>query len=353
MCAGANHTIYRKSFSGAFCNFDTTTTPAAFRVLDQPFLKCKGTHGYSTTSNILRRTSSSEPFTTHPIAMLLNSNSEVEIKKHVATYKKNYELIEGGLSNLVESGISYRIETTFETDLQRGTNWSSIRQSFDLATMQFERLCVTLMENHGILIRRETFPESMKQLCIAFKPVIDSIIEKIETSSYITIKQKETICAFENLVLYCINGNPNCLSHSFFSATRIRENISNFGFPFSTIDIGNESLEADLSDDYFMGLKLLQQQMNPLNRDMEIVTLTNRIYYLIENLRLDDEYSNQRIVSLLEKIFRRDICTIFKKRLLKSAVDEQAKFRLLELDSEYTFFDELEKEVVFNSVIVI
>ena len=105
-----------------------------------------------------------------------------------------------------------------------------------------------------------------------------------------------------------------------------------------------------MSDEYFLGLKLLQQQMNPINRDMEIVTLTNRIYYLIENLRLDDEYSNQRIVSLLEKIFRRDICTIFKKRLLKASVDEQAKYRLLELDSEYTFFDELEKEVVFNSV---
>ena len=110
--------------------------------------------------------------------MLLNSNSEADIKKYLTTYHKNFELVEGGLSNLVESGISYRIETTFETNLERGTNWSSIKQSFDLATEQFQRLCVSLMENHGILIRKETFPESMKHLCVSFKPVIDRIIEK-------------------------------------------------------------------------------------------------------------------------------------------------------------------------------
>jgi hypothetical protein len=57
------------------------------------------------------------------------------------------------------------------------------------------------------------------------------------------------------------------------------------------------------------------------------------------------------IINLLERVFRRDITNVFKKRLLKSKIDQLAKYRLLEKEPEYAFYNELEKEVVYNSVI--
>lgn len=348
ICNGGSSTVFRKCFSNGLCNFDTNSTPTAFRVLDRPNLICKGVHGYSSISTVLRRSSDTEPFVKHPVAMLLNERSNP--KRYIDIYKKNFETMNGAVSNLEETGVSYRLEVTFESKMEDRTYWNTLNSEFHSSIQQFERLSIDLMETHGILYPSAVFPKALRTMCNGFKPTLDKFINKVEEKVHISVKQKETAVALENLMIYCINGNGKNLTHSYFTATRIRERISTLGFPFTKVDISPITLETDLHEEYYCGLKLLQQSMNPLDCDSDAILLVNHIKYRIEIFVDNQTYQNDIILKLLYRLFRRDLCNVFKKQLLKSNIDSVAKYRLFQLEPEVAFFVELEKEIVYNSV---
>lgn len=191
-------------------------------------------------------------------------------------------------------------------------------------------------------------------MTFGFKEPLERVINKVRNNHLISIKEKETACAIENLLLYCINGNPRSLNHSFFSATKIRLNIDLYSFPYTDIDIDLDTMETELSEDYYCKVKLLQQQMNPMVRNSDTYRITNELNYRLERLDYDKEsvgFQIDMILKLLERLFRRDIANIFKKRLLKSAIDQDIKYKLLQKEPEYAFFEELERQVSINKVL--
>ena len=154
-CNGGSSTVFRKCFSNGLCNFDTNSTPTAFRVLDRPNLICKGVHGYSSISTVLRRTSDTKPFVKHPIAMLLNERSNP--RRYIDIYKKKLKQF----SNLEETGVSYRLEVTFESKMKDTTYWNTLNSEFHSFTQQFEKLSIDLMEKHGLLYPGAVFPKAL------------------------------------------------------------------------------------------------------------------------------------------------------------------------------------------------
>lgn len=347
ICEGGTVVIYRKCFSTGMCNFKTGEIPTAFNILNRNNLELIGVHGYSSLANLLRRTAENEAFVNHPIAMMLGERNNVE--KYIESYNYNYNMVNGSVGNLEESGVSYRLEVTFETKLEPDTDWDTINQNFHVSISDFQELSIDLMLKYGILYPKEVFPGTVKSFCNGFKPALDDIVKKVKDKSYLTIKMKETAVAIENLMIYCINGNEKNLNHSYFTATRIRDSIERLCFPFTKIDINTTSLETALYNDYYCRVKLLQQQMHVDLRNSEVCKLVNIIKYRVENLN-DSEYERDTIVNLLSRLFRRDVATVFKKRLLKCDIDSFTKYRLLDLEPENAFFVELEKEVVYNSV---
>jgi hypothetical protein len=354
ICRGGNFTVFRKCFSDALCNFDTTTTPTAFLEIENnlPLIKCIGTHGYSSVSTCLRRSWDSEPFTTHPVAMALQAG--VNPDRHLDTYRNNFNLIDGAVSNFESTGTTYRMEITMVCKLTtEAVSNRNMNIQFQTATQRFRSKCIELIEKYGVLYPNSTFPAALRTMTFGFKQPLDVIMNRIRNRETIPITIKETACAIENLLLFCLNGNPRNLTHSYFSATRIRENIDTYSFPYTCIDIDPDTLQTFLTDDYYCGLKLLQQCMNPLTRNHESERITNELHYRLERMEDDRQcldFQESMIMKLLERLFRRDLALIFKKRMLKTNIAQDIKFCLMEKEPEYAFFDELERQVSIKKV---
>jgi hypothetical protein len=333
-------------------NFSTSGTPTIFEELNKDSIETVSVLAYSPAAAILRRSSKDEPFVSHPVCCMLSDPSAARFDKLKSVYEQNFRKLEGCVDNMGENGLSYRLEATFQTKLESVITWTDLKSQFDQICVEMKDLSKKIMYEHGMLYPKETFPLGLKTVCLGFKPTLDKYIAKVVNNEYITIKEKETATAIENLLIFSINGNERGLSHSYFSQTCIRQNILKYNFPFTAIDINLQTLETDLSSDYYCSRKLLQQVMNPHLRNDTSVTSLNELLYRIENLVVENDFEHHGIILCLKEMFRSDVANIFKKRLMKCNIEDSVKFRLFELDASREFFNQMDNEVALNAVIL-
>ena len=231
ICRGAEFKTYRKCFSPAMTNFSTNGTPTIFKELDKDSIETVSVLAYSPAAAILRRTSKDEPFVSHPVCQMLSNPTDSQFQKLNQVFNQNFEKLDGCVGNMGENGLSYRLECTFETKVDSTVSWPNLKAQFDDICIEMKALSTRIMSENGLLFPKKVFPLGLKTLCLGFKPTLDTLISKVINKEYISIKEKETAAAVENLLIFTINGNERGLSHSYFSHTGIRQNIFKLNFP--------------------------------------------------------------------------------------------------------------------------
>jgi hypothetical protein len=129
ICEGTSYHGFTKCFNSALSNFQSLGLPTKFNRLSSRECLGIGIHGYlATAANIWRRSSDSEPFTSRPIASLLQATTDAERVKFKTKIDELINAITGGAGNMANTGTSYRLEMTWEAnvdnDTRRGENYA-------------------------------------------------------------------------------------------------------------------------------------------------------------------------------------------------------------------------------------
>jgi hypothetical protein len=195
-----NYTTYSKAFNSSFSNFRCEGIPVALGNCTTNNIKAIGLLGYSTAANILRRTSKNEPFSTRPVAHYLQSTTNSSKDKYKRLIEKQLSDLEGGVTNMVQTGTSYRLEVTFEIVTN---NWELIQQEMDEKLSILREKAKDLLYQNGILVTTEVFPKAILVFGTEIYKHIKETIQKYEVSpEKVTIREKEFVVMLENLVKY-------------------------------------------------------------------------------------------------------------------------------------------------------
>ena len=207
-----NVTIYTKAFSKAFCNFDSSNLPADYENIGGDGISLSGLHGYSTVANILRRTSSSEPFMNRPVAQCFDKSVKAAktAKNLHQEFLKTKATLSSSLASFTNVGADYRIECTYSYTFLPTSN-SASRRSTALQSLKLKLTQIItevsanakeVIYKHGILVPTAVFPGAIQFLA---KSMIETIDEKMKLYLHrpvaVSVEEKEYAVALENLVL--------------------------------------------------------------------------------------------------------------------------------------------------------
>lgn len=195
---GTNYISYSKAFNHGFSNFRCEGIPETFENCATEHIKAIGVLGYSTAANILRRTSKTEPFSSRPIAHLLQSSSEAAKKKYLDIMKKQVIDLEGGISNMVATGTSYRIELTFEVETE---DWEEVSSQMHEKLQIMRDTAIQVMYQNAILVPSSVFPNSIAIFCKEIFNTIEKTVQKFLIDPItVSVCEKEYAVMLENLV---------------------------------------------------------------------------------------------------------------------------------------------------------